>query len=151
MLLSYRIPRDPSTPRIAVWRKLRRLGVAKIGDGLVALPADDRTREHLQWVAVRVQEAGGDAIVWDADPASKSEDLRLRASMNAERDTEYRQLRDEVRASPQSDGRTVKRWRRTWRDIQRRDYFGSAEAEKVRAELAAITAAGTAGSERAER
>ena len=40
LLLAYRMPREPSTPRIAVWRKLGGLGVAKLGDGLVALPAD---------------------------------------------------------------------------------------------------------------
>ena len=38
VLLAYRMPREPSTPRIAVWRKLRRLGVAQIVDGLVAVP-----------------------------------------------------------------------------------------------------------------
>ncbi len=31
LLLAYRMPREPSTPRIAVWRKLARLGVAKLG------------------------------------------------------------------------------------------------------------------------
>jgi hypothetical protein len=30
-----------------VWRKLERLGVARLGDGLVALPADARMRELL--------------------------------------------------------------------------------------------------------
>ena len=35
VLLSYRIPREPSQPQIAVWRKLERLGVARLGDGLV--------------------------------------------------------------------------------------------------------------------
>lgn len=44
VLLSYRLPREPSTPRITIWRKLKRLGVAQISDGLVALPADARTR-----------------------------------------------------------------------------------------------------------
>ena len=39
VLLCYRLPREPSTPRIAVWRKLKRLGVAQLGDGLVALPS----------------------------------------------------------------------------------------------------------------
>ena len=63
VLLSYRIPREPSTPRIAVWRKLNDLGVAQIGDGLVALPALERTIEHLEWVAVRVTEAAGEATV----------------------------------------------------------------------------------------
>src|SRR6266536_1796336 len=37
LLLAYRMPREPSTPRITVWRKLARLGVAKLGDGLGAL------------------------------------------------------------------------------------------------------------------
>ena len=50
-LLAYRVPREPSTPRIAVWRRLKKLGVAQIGDGLVAIPADARTTEALEWVA----------------------------------------------------------------------------------------------------
>ena len=29
VLLAYRIPREPSTPRISVWRKLRRLGAVR--------------------------------------------------------------------------------------------------------------------------
>jgi membrane AbrB-like protein len=53
VLLSYRMPREPSTPRIAVWRKLKRLGIAQLSDGLVALPADARTREQLEWTPMK--------------------------------------------------------------------------------------------------
>ncbi|HZG95955.1 MAG TPA: Chromate resistance protein ChrB [Mycobacteriales bacterium] len=63
VLLSYRLPREPSTPRITLWRQLRRLGVAQLGDGLVALPADARTREQLDWAAEAAIEAGGTASV----------------------------------------------------------------------------------------
>jgi hypothetical protein len=59
VLLFYRLPRVPSTPRSAVWRKLKRLGVAQLGDGLVALPADARTREQLEWIAEDVTDNGG--------------------------------------------------------------------------------------------
>ena len=48
VLLTYHLPREPSTPRITLWRKLNRLGVAKISDGLVALPLDSRTRLMLR-------------------------------------------------------------------------------------------------------
>ena len=68
VLLAYRLPRVPSTPRSAVWRKLRRLGVAQLGDGLVALPADARTRERLEWVAEEVTDHGGEAAVWLGRP-----------------------------------------------------------------------------------
>src|SRR5205809_4193407 len=68
VLLFYRLPRVPSTPRSAVWRKLKRLGVAQLGDGLVALPADPRTREQLEWVAEEVTDHGGEATLWLGRP-----------------------------------------------------------------------------------
>ena len=38
VLRAYRLPREPSAPRLAVWGKLKRLGVAQLLDGLVGLP-----------------------------------------------------------------------------------------------------------------
>jgi len=64
VLLAYRLPREPSTPRIATWRKLRRLGAAQLVDGLVALPLDNRNREQFEWLAGEIAEAGGDATLW---------------------------------------------------------------------------------------
>src|SRR6266576_2348318 len=89
VLLSYRMPREPSTPRIAVWRALKRLRVAQLVDGLVALPADARTRGHLEWVADQVTEAGGEASIWLAHPASTSQERQLAARMAAARAEEY--------------------------------------------------------------
>src|SRR2546426_12490016 len=85
VLLSYRVPREPSAPRIAVWRKLKRLGVAQLSDGLVALPADARTREHLEWIAQEVREAGGQAGVWLAEPTDPVQQRELAGDMAAAR------------------------------------------------------------------
>src|SRR4051812_49914311 len=72
VLLSYRLPREPSTPRIAVWRRLRRLGAVQIGDGVAALPLDDRTREQFDWLANDVEEAGGGGGVLVAQPFAEA-------------------------------------------------------------------------------
>ena len=72
-MLVYRLPRTPSTPRITLWRKLRRLGVAQIMDGVVALPANPDTREQLEWLAEDVVQAGGEATIWLAEPATAAE------------------------------------------------------------------------------
>src|SRR4051812_39685769 len=69
VLLSYHLPREPSGPRTTLWRRLKRLGVAQIADGLVALPADARTREQLEWLADDVLTASGTAGLWGAPPA----------------------------------------------------------------------------------
>lgn len=77
VLLSFRLPREPSTPRIAVWRQLKRLGAVPIGDGVSALPLGDRTREAFDWLANEIEEAGGEAIVWLAEPSTKAEQRLL--------------------------------------------------------------------------
>lgn len=140
------MPREPSTPRIAVWRQLRDLGVAKIGDGLVALPATPRNTERLQWIAGKVLEADGEAIVWQAQPMAKRDARQLVASMEQARNTEYRALLDEVSEATSPTKRTIDRWRRAWRAIDKRDYSDAAEREPTRAAIAerAATLSGNA-------
>jgi hypothetical protein len=77
ILISYRIPREPSTPRIAIWRRLRRLGALHIGDGVAAVPHGDAAREQIDWIAADIEEAGGEAIVWLATPSTKAEQRHL--------------------------------------------------------------------------
>lgn len=141
VLLSYRIPREPSTPRIAVWRKLKELGVAQIGDGLVGLPNDARTREHLEWVAAAVLEADGEAIVWVATPSGRRHSHELAQRMSQERDTEYRELLNDIETAESATARTVNRWRRQWRRIDRRDYFRAPLRDEARLAIADLAQA----------
>lgn len=133
VLLTYRLPREPSTPRITVWRKLRRLGVAQLGDGLVALPADARTREQLEWVADEVREAAGMAGVWLARPATVTQERELASAMAEARITEYEALRADAVAALGFDlaerTRALRRLRAELRRIQRRDFFPPPERD----------------------
>lgn len=127
VLLCYRIPREPSTPRITIWRKLKRLGVAQLSDGLVALPADARTREHLDWIADEILDTGGTATVWLAHPTSAAQERHLAQAMADARAAEYLQVRDQAEQARAADEasrqRALRRLRAELRRIHRRDYF----------------------------
>jgi hypothetical protein len=142
VLLAYRIPREPSTPRIAVWRKLRRLGVVQVLDGLVALPADARTREHLEWLADDVIEAGGEASVWLGQLGSASQERVLVSRMVEAITGEYRQLVDDAAAARTEPDvtrrRTLGRVRREFRRVTQRDFFPPAERETARQGILAL-------------
>ena len=131
VLLSYRVPREPSTPRITIWRKLKRLGVAQISDGLVALPADARTREQLEWIAEEVVDAGGTASLWLAEPGAAATGRELAAAMSEARAEEYAKLTAEARAgarlAPGARLALVRRLRADLLRVQRRDYFPPTE------------------------
>jgi hypothetical protein len=127
VLLAYRLPREPSTPRSTVWRKLKRLGVAQLGDGLVALPADARTREALEWIAEEVVDNHGEAMLWLGRPADQAGRAAIRERMNAAIAAEYQVVITESTANRDSDAatrrRVAARLRRELHRIEARDYF----------------------------
>jgi hypothetical protein len=144
-MLAYRLPREPSAPRLSVWRKLKRLGVAQLLDGLVALPFDSRNREQLEWLADEVVEAGGDASIWISEPASAAHERKLARGLQREIAEQYRAVVAEARVAAREGGgrhrRTLARLRRELDRIRRRDYFPP--PERQRAEGAVEALAGT--------
>jgi hypothetical protein len=141
-LLSYWVPREPSAPRIAVWRKLKRLGVAQLSDGLVALPDDARTREHLEWIAQEVREAGGQAAVWLAEPTDATQSRALAAEMTAARAAEYTAVQVEAEQAATlpvgQQRRTGERLRAELGRIARRDFFPPPEREQAQQAVRAL-------------
>ncbi|WP_198416988.1 Chromate resistance protein ChrB [Cryobacterium sp. TMS1-13-1] len=127
VLLSYHLPREPSAPRIALWRRFKVLGVARLQTNLVALPAEVRTREQMDWLAEQVVQNGGEAGVWLASAGAQRQEQDLIASITADRVEEYRQLAELITEAQLLSGAArntaVKKLRRIWREISRRDYF----------------------------
>jgi hypothetical protein len=145
VLLFYRLPRVPSTPRSAVWRKLKRLGAAQLGDGLVALPADARTREQLEWIAEDVTDNGGDAAVWLGQPLDPAARSALVSRMTATVAAEYDTVTAEAAAARDGDAvtrrRALLRLRRELRRIAGRDFFPPPQRDAARAAVEDLAAA----------
>ncbi|WP_246001625.1 Chromate resistance protein ChrB [Allorhizocola rhizosphaerae] len=142
VLLSYRLPREPSTPRIATWRKLKRLGVAQLNDGLVALPDDAHTREQLEWLAAEIVEAGGTATTWLARPGTVAIGRELAEELKAARAAEYDAIRQEAEQTgglgAAARRAAKKRLRAELHRVGRRDYFPTPERGLAHDAVAAI-------------
>jgi len=133
VLLAYRLPREPSAPRVTVWRKLRRLGVTQLVDGLVALPADARTREQLEWLADEVVDADGEATVWLGRLGSAAQERALAQRMADAVAVDYAAVASDAEAAASEPDvarrRTVARLRRELQRIGRRDFFPPPERD----------------------
>ena len=134
LILIYHLPREPSRHRVAVWRKLKALGALYLQDGAVALPEDAVTREQLEWLQLRVREAGGEATLWEALPNTVAEDRALVEEFRASREAAYRVLiaaAEKLRrkAALGADGTALLEEltgiERDFRAERRRDYFRS--------------------------
>jgi hypothetical protein len=143
-MLAYRVPRQPSTTRIAIWRRLKRLGVAQLLDGLVALPLDSRTREALAWVADDVVAAGGEATLWIGAATSLADERAIAARMAQAVAAEYAAVASEAGAAAEQEPwlrrRTLGRLRRELHRIRRRDFFPPPEREQAEAAVGELAA-----------
>jgi hypothetical protein len=144
VLLAYRLPREPSTPRSTLWRKLRRLGAAQVLDGLAALPLDARNQEQLEWLADEVLDAGGEATIWIGELGSAAQQRELASRMAEAVAADYRTLIEEAAlAREQPPGRrrrTLARLRRELHRIRARDYFPPPERELAQRTLDELSA-----------
>jgi hypothetical protein len=134
LILIYHLPREPSRHRVAVWRKLKTLGALYLQDGAAALPEDAVTREQLEWLQLRIKEAGGEATLWEAVPNTVSENRTLVEAFRADREEAYRELiagaeRLRRKAALGADGapllEELEKIEREFRAEHRRDYFRS--------------------------
>jgi hypothetical protein len=118
------------------------LGVAQLGDGLVALPLDSRNREQLEWLADEVSEAGGEGSIWIGEPATLGQERDLATALQSEIASQYRAVVAEARAAA-ADGRrrhrrTLARLRRELERIRSRDYFPPSEREEAKRAVEAL-------------
>jgi len=132
VLLVYRLPREPSRHRVAVWRKLRDLGALYLQDGVAALPEDAVTREQLEWLQLRVREAGGEATLWEAKPGTLAEEAELVGAFRSSREEAYQTIiaeAERLRRKAQMGGgdlsEQLRKLEREFRAERRRDYFRS--------------------------
>ncbi|MEO7987292.1 MAG: Chromate resistance protein ChrB, partial [Gemmatimonadales bacterium] len=147
LLCSYRLPREPSRLRLAIWRRLKRFGAVMVHDGLWVLPKDAKTREDFEWLAEEIEERGGSVMLWEARSLPVGQDSEVVQRFRAEAEERYAVIAQAARkqaatgkrggSRAQSLEKAMQQLRgleRTFRLERRRDYFrapGRLQAEET--------------------
>jgi outer membrane murein-binding lipoprotein Lpp len=101
-------------------------------------------REHLEWLAGEVVEAGGEASIWVGELASAAQERELATRMAEAVASDYQALiADATAAREEAAGqrrRTLGRLRRELRRIRARDYFPPRERELAQLAVDVLTA-----------
>ena len=78
IVFSYSLPtKAASSRRVALWRRLQRLGAVTPKAGVYVLPERDDCAESFQWLAQEVQQAKGEAVVMRVDRFEGLSDQQL--------------------------------------------------------------------------
>jgi hypothetical protein len=160
VVFSYSLPSaGRSSPRVAVWRRLRALGAVSPKGGVHVLPAREESVEAFQWLAQEVEHAGGEALLMRVERFEGLSDAQLialfqdaRKEQYAELDPRAADLEKRVTASRKRDPRDVARardllakLRREHAEIARIDFFNSPAGAQLASRLARIEESVAAG------
>jgi hypothetical protein len=127
LVLVWRLPTGLSTPRVTVWRRLRRLGAVPLTPGSAALPYSDHLLEQLDWIADEIGDLGGDAWVLPVGPLPDAEEARIIEQARADRAEEYQQL--ELEAATADGDRARRALDRRREKVIARDHFGASYSD----------------------
>jgi hypothetical protein len=142
VLLSSRLPREPSRLRLGVWRRLRRLGAVLLHDAVWVLPAGPSTREAFEWLAEEIAEEGGTAFLWEAASLDEPQNRELVRRFRAEADARYAALAQSARDILRRTAfRQLQGLERGLHLERRRDYFRAAGRVNAAAAVAAAVTA----------
>jgi hypothetical protein len=131
ILLTYRIPRQPSASRVYVWRKLQQLGAVAVQDAAWVLPATSRTREQFQWLAAEITELKGEAVLWEATQVYATDATALQRQFVEPVEAEYRVILAALKSKNPDKAALSKKYQQ----LQSRDYFASPFGKQVRERL----------------
>jgi len=154
IVFSYSLPsKAQSSPRVTLWRRLRRLGAIAPTGGVYVLPAREDCEEAFQWLTQEVQQAHGEALMMHVERFEGLTDAHLielfrRARTEDYADIEAQAVELEQCLTPEIAHvdrtrvqETLAKLRRQHADVARIDFFDAPEGTFVASRLSRIAQA----------
>src|SRR5215212_2981326 len=99
LVLSYSLASaSTSSPRVTLWRRLRRLGAIASSGGVYILPTRDECLEAFQWLAQEIRQAQGEALLMRVESFEGLTDAQLVDLFYAARAKEYAEIDAQAQA-----------------------------------------------------
>ena len=139
LLLLFSLPTNRNTERVAVWRRLKKMGAVQIKTSTYLLPDEPAQYEQFQWLAQQIRDYGGDSTLVRAHEIEGLTKERVIAMFNDARAKDYGELRKSLqsfiaRQKKMGAGEAsseLERLTRRFREVRAVDFFDSPRGHDV--------------------
>src|SRR6266481_849220 len=94
LLLTYKVPPEPASKRVALWRRLKSMGAIYLQNGVCLLPKTDDHARRLKMLENDIAEMEGDAVILETVALDRAQEVKVVARFKADRDDAYREFID---------------------------------------------------------
>jgi len=139
LLLLFTLPTNRNTERVAVWRRLKKMGAVQIKTSTYLLPDEPAQYEQFQWLAQQIRDYGGDSTLVRVQEIEGMPNEKLIALFNRARDEEYGAIKRSLhgflargrKTDPETKAAELERLTRQFRAVREVDFFQSAGGHDV--------------------
>jgi hypothetical protein len=94
-VLIYRVPTEPASKRVAVWRDLKRLGALYLQQCACIFPDIPGVTEEVNQVAAKIPALGGETFLLDVPKLQPEDEARIIEAFRSQRTNEYAEIIEE--------------------------------------------------------
>jgi len=139
LLLLFSLPTNRNTERVAVWRRLKKMGAVQIKTSTYLLPDEPAQYEQFQWLAQQIRDYGGDSTLVRAQEIEGLTKEKVIAMFNDARSKDYAELRKSLQGfigrrkkmDADSAAAELERLMRQFREIREVDFFDSPRGHDI--------------------
>jgi hypothetical protein len=139
LLLLYSLPTKQKTERVAVWRRLKKMGAVQIKTSTYLLPDAPAQYEQFQWLAQQIRDYGGDSTLVRAQEIEGLTREKVIAMFNDARAKDYRDLRKALQTfitrqkkmDAAAGAAELKRFTGQFREIRKVDFYDSPRGHDI--------------------
>ena len=132
IMLTYKPPKaKTSAAKVALWRKLKKLGVYQVQDSVCVLPFSEKNMEDFQWISAEVIEIGGEASVWSINALSSETERDLRDYFINQTNIQYQKMMTDC--AEITDEKELRKLWTLFHRIKAQDYLKSPLSVEVKA------------------
>ena len=139
LLLLFSLPTNRNTERVAVWRRLKKMGAVQIKTSTYLLPDEPAQYEQFQWLAQQIRDYGGDSTLVRAQEIEGLTKEKVIAMFNDARAKDYGELRKSLqgfitrRKKMDAEGAAseLEKLTRQFREIRAVDFFDSPRGHDI--------------------
>jgi len=148
-VLVYRVPSEPASKRVGLWRDLKRIGALYLQQCVCILPDVSTNGEELERVMAKIPALGGEAIRFVVPRLDAADEARIIAGFRDQRASEYAEIIEECETKFQKEiefehfrenytfeeaeeiEQDLDKIRRWYDRVRGRDWFGTDHSDEV--------------------
>lgn len=155
LAINYNLPTEPSRHRVAIWRKLKKLGAVNVQQSMWLLPNSGENYDALQKISQDIESNNGETLLMGSMFFYEKHEERVVSLFNKIRDEEYQELISECEKYIKEIEKEISKEKFTFAELEEeeeelekliswhgkievRDIFNSSEAKRAKEMLEII-------------